>query len=117
MGLNIDVREKALIAAPNGELDHHMAERLRSQIDAVYEKSSCRHIVLDMTGVGFMDSSGIGMIIGRYKNAEKRGGRLVLAGMDDHVTRLFELSGLSKIVTRVKTVDAALELLGGGGGE
>ena len=113
MGINMEVNGRVLIAAINGELDHLQAERLRAQIDASFDKSTCKHILLDMAKVSFMDSSGIGMIIGRYKNAEKRGGQLALANMSDAISRLFEVSGLAKIILRTKTVEDALEKLGG----
>ena len=113
MGLEIDIRERTLLAMPKGELDHLQAERLRVQIDTAFDRSPCKNILLDMEDVSFMDSSGIGMIIGRYKNAEKRGGKLVLANMCDSVERLFELSGLAKIIKRATTVENAIALLGG----
>ena len=113
MGLQLEIQGRVLIATISGELDHLQAERLRAQIDASYEKSSCKHILLNMTNVSFMDSSGIGMIIGRYKNAEKRGGQLALANMSDSVSRLFEISGLAKIILRTRTVEDALIALGG----
>ena len=114
MGLQIHIEGRVLIASLEGELDHHQAERLRPQIDAAYEKSTCKHLVLDMGGVSFMDSSGIGMIIGRYKNTEKRSGQLVLANMNEAIARLFDVSGLAKIVARTATVKDALSMLGGG---
>jgi len=111
--MQIETNGRTLIAAPEGELDHLQAERLRVQIDAAYDRSTCKHIILNMVGVSFMDSSGIGMIIGRYKNAEKRGGQLILANMSDTVSRLFEISGLAKIIMRTRTVGDALVSLGG----
>jgi len=113
MGVQTEVQGRALVAAVKGELDHLQAERLRVQIDSAYDKSTCRHIVLDMANVSFMDSSGIGMIIGRYKNAEKRGGQLALANMSDSLSRLIEISGLAKIILRATTVTDALAILGG----
>jgi len=111
MGANIKTDSRVLFAEISGELDHHQAERLRTQIDAAYDKSSCRHIILNMAGVDFMDSSGIGMIIGRYKNTEKRGGKLILAQMSEHVTKLFEISGLAKIIKRAASTEDALNIL------
>jgi len=113
MTQHIDIQGRILVANLSGELDYHQAERIRTQIDAAFDKSSCRHILLNMAEVSFMDSSGIGMIIGRYKNAEKRGGKLVLAEMNASITRLFELSGLAKIVLREDTTQNALARLGG----
>lgn len=111
--MEINIHGKVLSATLSGELDYHMAERFRTQIDAAFEKSACRHILLDMAGVSFMDSSGIGMVIGRYKKAEMRGGRLVISGMNDAVGKLFELSGLSKIVSRAENTADAMKMLGG----
>ena len=111
MGIQLDIHGNTLIATPDCEIDHHSAEKLRGQIDAAFDKSSCRHIIFDFSGVKFMDSSGVGMLIGRYKNAEKRGGRLVLAAMGDEMGRLFQISGLAKIITRTATVKDAQEEL------
>ena len=113
MGLQLDTQWRILTISLEGELDYTQAERLRSQIDSAYEKSPCKHMVLNMEEISFMDSSGIGMIIGRYKNTEKRGGQLVLSNMSDSITKLFEVSGLAKIVSRAATVKDAIELLGG----
>ena len=117
MGLQMEIQGRVLIAAPEGELDHHQAERLRAQIDATFDKSPCKHMILDMSGISFMDSSGLGMIIGRYKNTEKRGGQLALASMNATVSKLFDISGLAKIVLRTLTVQDALHTLGGYGDE
>ncbi|MCL1844811.1 MAG: anti-sigma factor antagonist [Defluviitaleaceae bacterium] len=111
--LKLNVHGRVLVAAPSGELDHYKAERLRAQIDSTFEKSSCRHILLDMGGVSFMDSSGIGMIIGRYKKTELSGGRIVIANMSEPISRLFDVSGLSKIVSRAESAGMAMHMLGG----
>ena len=111
MELDLSIRGNALIARPNCEIDHHSAQWLRSQVDAAFDKSPCRHVIFDFSDVSFMDSSGIGMIIGRYKNAEKRGGQLALAGMNDEMGRLFQISGLAKIINRATTVDEAYQNL------
>jgi len=111
MKASFNVVGLALVVTLDGELDHLQVERLRGQIDAAYDKSPCKHIVFDMTHVSFMDSSGIGMIIGRYKNAEKRGGQVALANMTDSIARLFEVSGLAKIALRAGSVKDALHAL------
>jgi stage II sporulation protein AA (anti-sigma F factor antagonist) len=68
-----------------------------------------------MSEVTFMDSSGIGLIIGRYKNAESSGGRLIISNMNEHIRRIFDISGLAKIVQTVDTMSTALDMLGVGG--
>jgi stage II sporulation protein AA (anti-sigma F factor antagonist) len=68
-----------------------------------------------MSEVEFMDSSGIGLIIGRYKNAEASGGRLIISNMNEQIQRIFDVSGLAKIIQSVDTVGTALDMLGVGG--
>ena len=114
MGLELNVSGNALVARPDCEIDHHSASQLRTQLDAAFEKSPCRHMVMDFSNVSFMDSSGIGMIIGRYKAAEKRGGKLALANMSDDIARIYQISGLAKIITKAATVEEALQKLGAG---
>ena len=113
MGIQVDIQGRTLIISLEGELDYTQAERLRTQIDSAYEKSPCKHMVMDMSNISFMDSSGIGMIIGRYKNIETRGGQLALSSMSEPLTKLYEVSGLAKIVLRAATVKDAIELFGG----
>jgi stage II sporulation protein AA (anti-sigma F factor antagonist) len=112
--LNIDIHGKVMLVAPTVEIDAHSAERLRLTVDAAFEKSPCINIVFDFKKVNFMDSSGIGMLIGRYKYAEKRGGGLALANMSNEMTRLYTISGLAKIIKNFPSVDDALTALKGG---
>jgi stage II sporulation protein AA (anti-sigma F factor antagonist) len=111
---NIDIQGKVMVVSPSVEIDAHSAERLRFTVDAAFEKSPCAYIVFDFKRVGFMDSSGIGMLIGRYKQAEKRGGGLALANMNAEMTRLYTISGLAKIIKNFSTVEDALSTLKGG---
>ena len=117
MGLKIEISNATLLARLACEIDHHSAERLRVQIDSAFDKSSCKHIVLDFSDVSFMDSSGIGMIIGRYKNTEKRGGRLTIAGMNNDMARIYNISGLAKIINRADTIEEAMQSVISGGNQ
>jgi stage II sporulation protein AA (anti-sigma F factor antagonist) len=110
----IDTRGKVMVISPTVEIDAHSAERLRSSIDAAFEKSPCTHMVFDFGKVGFMDSSGIGMLIGRYKHAEKRGGGLALANMSKEMTRLYTISGLAKIIKNFYSTEDAVTAFKGG---
>lgn len=98
MDVQIKINNNCLLVTMGGELDHHSSEEAREKVDKFFERSGCRNIIFDFTRVTFMDSSGIGMIIGRYKNTEKCGGILSIVGMNDELSRIFHLSGLAKIV-------------------
>ena len=98
MEVKITVNKNTLIAAPAGEIDHHSAAAVRKQIDDAYEESCCRDIVFDMNRVEFMDSSGIGVIIGRYKQIKALGGKTMIVRPQPQVDKILELSGLKKIM-------------------
>ena len=79
------------------ELDHHLAEEMRQVIDDVIDKRGVTHIVFDFTKVDFMDSAGIGLIMGRYKKVMDKGD-ITIVGVRESVKRILLISGLHKIV-------------------
>lgn len=82
-----------------GEIDHCIAGGLREEIEALLREPGIRALNLDFSGVSFMDSSGVGMIIGRYKTMVARGGTVSASGLHPPVDRLFHLAGLHRILT------------------
>lgn len=100
MSLQIEFEygNKALIVRLKGELDHHTADTVRRRMEEAIEKGNCNHMILNMEQLSFMDSSGLGVILGRYKQITAKGGKLIVCGMNAAVQRLFHMSGLFKIV-------------------
>ena len=88
-----------LVAYLSGEIDHHAAGRLREQIDARILSASPERVVLDFGGVGFMDSSGIGLILGRYRLLQDTGGVLAVQGVSAQIAKMLRLSGIGSIIT------------------
>lgn len=84
-----------------GDLDHREAARLRSELDGLIEQTNAKRLVFDMNDLVFMDSSGIGFIIGRYKLMSKRSGTVAITGPDARIDRIFEMSGIYQIVERL----------------
>jgi stage II sporulation protein AA (anti-sigma F factor antagonist) len=84
----------------SGELDHHSAESVRGALDALISDPMVKELVLDMSGVQFMDSSGLGVILGRYRALTERGGRLLLSGVPVSIDRIFRIAGLYALVER-----------------
>lgn len=91
-----------------GELDHHSAEEVRTRIDDMLDKEGYAKLILDFSGVTFMDSSGIGAVIGRYKKVALRNGKVCIASPKDSVKRVFELSGMFKIISVFDNVEQAV---------
>jgi len=92
-------RGEHLIVYLNGEIDHCCAEKLRKEIEGYLCDQSVRKLTLDLSYVSFMDSSGIGMLIGRYKTMAERGGAVFARGMKPSVERIFRMAGLHKIIS------------------
>ncbi|WP_425446077.1 anti-sigma F factor antagonist [Dethiothermospora halolimnae] len=111
MKLNFRISDEILVVSFNGELDHHTAKDAREEIDDVYNMKRLKHIVLDLKGLNFMDSSGIGLIMGRYKNVNINGGKVVLINVSDRVKKILKMSGILKIVQVYKDEFEALDNL------
>lgn len=102
-------KNRTLIVKIIGDIDHHSSEEIRNKIDKEFNRNNARDIILDFGGVEFMDSSGIGMIIGRYKNTELKGGRVLAVNINRDVERIFDISGLKKIIACFDSVSDAMK--------
>jgi len=98
-------RSGNLIAKIRGEIDHHTADKIRHAVESRYAGSAAKNIVFDFAHVGFMDSSGIGMVIGRFKEAQKAGGQVFAINIGSDIARIFEISGLKKIIPCFASID------------
>ncbi|WP_088102325.1 anti-sigma F factor antagonist [Halalkalibacter urbisdiaboli] len=114
MSLLIDLERKGsvLLVRLEGELDHHTAEELRGQVEAQLADADIKHILLNLEQLSFMDSSGLGVILGRYKQIKGNGGEMVVCAISPAVKRLFEMSGLFKIIRLEESEQFALQTLG-----
>lgn len=93
------IRSRDILEARlEGELDHCSAQSIRRELDQMLEDTSIRHLILDMEKMSFMDSSGIGVILGRYRTLASRGGTVAVRNMNAHVERIFILSGMNQII-------------------
>ena len=109
MNLRVEKNEDKLIIQLIGELDHHSAEEVRIKIDDRIERDNIKKVIMDFCYVSFMDSSGIGVVVGRLKKLSVKGGSLAIAGLKEGVYKVFELSGLFKIINCYKNVEEALK--------
>ena len=96
MSVNLDIGESHIVAYISGEIDHHSAKKIRETIDSAAERTSPKKLVLDFRGVTFMDSSGIGLVMGRYKLMSSLGGELEVANVSAHIKKVMKISGLEK---------------------
>jgi stage II sporulation protein AA (anti-sigma F factor antagonist) len=98
-----------LVVGIVGELDHHTAEYVRQKIDGEILKSTTKNLILDFSKVSFMDSSGIGVIMGRYKNMSNLNGKLIITSPGSQIKRVLEMSGMLKVIPMLDSVEEALK--------
>ena len=108
MYLKFDMKNGILIVTLIGELDHHSAEEVRVKIDDRIERDNIKKVIMDFKEVTFMDSSGIGVVIGRLKKVKNRDGKVCITNINKRVDKVFTLSGLYKIITVYNDVNEAL---------
>ena len=100
------IEDKILLFEFTEELDHHESEKIRKRADYEIQRFMPKKVILDFKRVNFMDSAGIGLIIGRYKSANSYGGTLELVNVNKKVKRIFEMSGVLKIVPIIDELKA-----------
>lgn len=111
-----EIRGNVLVARLHGELDMRVSDDLRAALEAGLEQSGAAHIVFDLSDVSFIDSSGLGVILGRYRKIADRGGKMAFTGAGPAVRRVLALSGVLRISGEYEdVVQAAAELDRGGG--
>ncbi len=99
--MDFERRRDTVTARLKGELDHCSAQSIRRELDMMIEDGRIKRLVLDLDELTFMDSSGIGVIIGRYRTLAQRGGTVAVKNMNAHVARIFQLSGLAQIIETI----------------
>jgi len=102
-----------LVVKVEGELDHHTADTVRERLDSILEDPSIKYIVFDLSQLKFMDSSGIGVFIGRYKVVSQRGGTVSVAHVTPQINKVLEVSGLYRIIKKYNSLEEALADIGG----
>lgn len=90
-------RPRSLVASIMCELDHHTARRVRERIDERLYQDRPEILVLDFSAVSFMDSSGLGLILGRCERADAYGASVRLVGLSDALYKLIRLCGIERV--------------------
>lgn len=97
MGVNISEDFEGVVAALEGDIDHHAARDMRELIDSYVSKVTPKMLKIDFGKIQFMDSSGIGLIMGRYKLMRSLKGELKVINIPKRIERMVKLSGLTKL--------------------
>ncbi len=98
MNTKYEEKDKLLIFEITEEIDHHQTEKIRRKMDSEIERYIPKKVVFDFNKVTFMDSAGIGMLIGRYKTVRRLGGKTELINVNQSIKKIFEMCGILKII-------------------
>mgnify|MGYP002621349342 FL=1 len=96
--MKYQVQENSLTIFLPREVDHHVAEELKREVDEMIERNHIKIVIFDFQETDFMDSSGIGVIMGRYKNLYLMGGEVWAIHVNERMKRILSLSGVTKIL-------------------
>ena len=97
MNVNYEAKDKLLLLEITEEIDHHTTEKIRRKVDYEITRYMPRKVIFDFSHVTFMDSAGIGMVLGRYKMMKMLGGSLEMINVPSSLKKIFEMSGITKI--------------------
>ena len=96
---------KRLIFEIHEEIDEYVVQNMRRRLDNEIERYMPKEVIFDFNKVSFMDSAGIGLIIGRYKLASILGGKVEVTNLTVPVRKIFEMSGILKIIPEIKCTE------------
>lgn len=99
MAVKFEKRGNALRVMIQGDFDMKICPQLKKEIDTVLDREMIHHVIFDLTFVPFIDSSGLGVILGRYRKLAPTGGKVTLVGANKQVYRILELSGFTKVMS------------------
>lgn len=103
--LKTQIEGKTMIISIFGEIDHHTARDIRAKVDALIMSARPKEIALDLSCISFMDSSGLGLIMGRYALAREIDAEICVLRPTDAVARIILMAGLDKIVPIKRSLD------------
>ena len=98
----LELRGNRLVVHLPAELDHHCTEDLRKNIDRRLQEEPIQELEFDFSDTGFMDSAGIGLIIGRYKIMHALDGKVIMSNMNRQIKRVLMMSGIQKMIPLYK---------------
>ena len=98
MNVNYEKKDKLLLINFTEEIDHHTTEKIRRRADYEIERYVPRKVIFDFNKVSFMDSAGIGLLIGRYKNARAIGAKVELKNVNKSIYKILKMSGITRLI-------------------
>lgn len=111
MSIDFVMVNRTLVVILEGELDHHTCVEVRQTVDREYQKRRAKNLLFDFANINFMDSSGIGMLMGRYRSVVICGGEIGLYNVSSEAEKILTMSGIHKLMKSYLSKQEAIEAL------
>ena len=107
--MKYQVQENCLTIYLPAEVDHHNAEEMKRKADKLIDRNHIKYVIFDFENTDFMDSSGIGVILNRYKQMEGSSGTVAVYGAGERMRRILRIGGVYRLVQSYRTREEALD--------
>lgn len=94
-------KDGKMICCLSGEIDHHSSRNIRDSIDKLIIQNRPKVLVLDLSEIAFMDSSGLGLVLGRYRKMKECGGEMFLCNTNERTLKILKMAGVDKIIKNI----------------
>lgn len=92
-----------LIVSLDGEIDHHSAAEIREGLDKMIAVNRPKIMVLELSGIDFMDSSGLGLVLGRYRRLNEMGSQMVIKNPGARTEKILAMAGVDKLIKIIRS--------------
>ena len=106
MDMTTLVKDDKMIIYISGEIDHHSSREIREGVDRLIITHRPKVFILDLAGVDFMDSSGLGLVLGRYRRVKELEGDMYIANADERTMKILKMAGVDKIIKTIENETA-----------
>lgn len=110
--MKLGILNNALIVKFIGDVDSLVCSSYKTKLETVIDENKYKKVIMDFTNVSFIDSSGLGLILGRYNQLKKYKGNLYMSGVNKQTEKIFNIAGIWTIMDRYDNVEQALKTVG-----
>lgn len=110
--MKLGISNNALVVRFIGDVDNLVCESYKNKLETIINENKYKKVIMDFSSVSFIDSSGLGLILGRYNQLKKHNGSLYMTGVSKQTEKIFNIAGIWTIMDKYDSVDHALKTTG-----
>ena len=110
--MKLGITNNMLVVKFFGDVDTLVCPSYKNRLETLIEENKYKKVIMDFSNVSFIDSSGLGLILGRYNQLKKRNGNLYMTGVNKQTEKIFNIAGIWTIMDKYDSLDQALKTVG-----